>query len=540
MHEIFDKVTEFVWGVWRYRWTALITAWLLALAGWFMVAQIDARYPATARLFVDTNRILEPLLDGIAVQPNVKQRVSLMSKTLLSRPNMEKLIDEHQLDVNPIDGQRIPREDVIEALQDEINIRDVNGGQSIYSLSYSHQDARVAKAVVESLINIFVNSSLNEERVDNQTTQRFLDKQIEQYEGRLIAAERRLAEFKRKHAGSLPGEAGGYYKRMENLVGLERTASLELQEAINRRNTLSNNLAQEERKIVSSASRSTPYDARIRELQGQLDELLVRYTDRHPQVSILQQSIDDLRVQKLNSGSSASNVGLLLQESVVYQKLSTLLAEAEAEVAKLRARSSNYASRVTALRGTVDSIPQVEAELKQLDRDYETVREQHETLLNKREAARLTGNIERDSNDVKIQLLDPPFVPSRPTDPDRLVLNALTLIASITVGVLAAFFLSMLHPVFYNQRSLEHLTQLPVLGSVSLSQRPAERISSLVKHMKFTIIAVLLPIMCVGVVYLQLKNETVYDSFKLAEQAPVDNQAARQPAVSELAVNELD
>lgn len=521
MHEIFDKVTEFVWGVWRYRWTALITAWLLALAGWFMVAQIDARYPATARLFVDTNRILEPLLDGIAVQPNVKQRVSLMSKTLLSRPNLEQLIDKHELDV--VNGQPLSREDLIEELQDEITIKDTNGAQSIYSLSYSDQDAAVAKAVVHSLIDIFVNSSLNEERVDNQSTQRFLDKQIEQYETRLTASERRLADFKREHQGSLPGEAGGYYQRMENLVGLQRTSQLELQEAVNRRNALRRNLAQEEQKIRNGASRRSPYDARIAELQGQLDELLVRFTDRHPQVSILQQSINDLELKKLNGSGGTSNSASLIQNSVAYQQISALLAEAEGDVSKLQARDTTYRARLDTLRGTVDSIPEVEAQLKQLDRDYETVREQHETLLNKREAARLTGNIERDSNDVKIQLLDPPFVPSRPTDPDRLLLNALTLIASIVIGVLAAFFLSMLHPVFYNQRSLEHLTQIPVLGSVSLSQRPAERFSSVMKHMKFTVIAALLPIVCVGVVYLQLKNDAVYDSLKVvaSDTAPV-------------------
>lgn len=529
MHEIFDKVTEFVWGVWRYRWTALITAWMIALLGWLMVAQIDARYPATARLYVDTNRILEPLLDGIAVQPNVKQRVSLMSKTLLSRPNLAQLIDEHKLDV--VDGQIVAREHVMDSLQDEISITDTNGGQSIYSLSYSHQDASVAKAVVQSLINIFVNSSLDEERIDNQSTQLFLDKQIEEYEARLTASEKRLADFKRKHAGSLPGEAGGYYKRMENLVGLQRTAQLELQEAINRRNTLRTNLTQEEQKIIQSASRRSPYDARISELQGQLDELLVRFTDRHPQVSILQQSIDDLNLKKLNSSGGTSNSAALVQKSIVYQKLSTLLAEAEADVSKLRARSSNYQSRVRTLRGTVDSIPEVEAELKQLDRDYETVREQHSTLLNKREAARLTGNIERDSNDVKIQLLDPPFVPSRPTDPDRLILNALTLIAAVFIGILVAFFLSMLHPVFYNQRSLEHLTKIPVLGSVTLSQRPAERFSSLIKHLNFAIFAVLLPIVCVGVVYLQLKNDNIYDSLKIV---------ATDDAQQVIASNELD
>ncbi|MEM7080444.1 MAG: hypothetical protein AAF513_17640, partial [Pseudomonadota bacterium] len=259
--------------------------------------------------------------------------------------------------------------------------------------------------------------------------------------------------------GSLtPGHAHGSYDAVLSrgmlITPLSLFPELELREAINRRNTLRANLSEEERKVRSTAQDSSPYDARIKELQGQLDELLVRYTQRHPQVSIIQQSIDDLRVQKANSGGGFSNTNRLLQDSVVYQKLSTLLAEAEAEVAKLQVRAGSYSSRVQQLEGTVDSIPAVEAELTQLDRDYETVREQHQILLNKREAARLTGNIERDSNDVKIRSIDPPFVPTRPTDPDRLLLTVLVLIGSMVAGVLVAFFLSLLNPVFYNKRAL--------------------------------------------------------------------------------------
>ena len=512
MHELFDKISEFIWGVWRYRWVALLTAWAVALCGWLMVAQIDARYPATARLFVDTNRILEPLLDGIAVQPNVKQKVALISKTLLSRPNLEELIDELDLVSTYDDG--MTKDGLIDLLQKKIEIKDANESRSIYIVSYSHTDPQVAIDVVQHIIDIFIGSSRDADVRDNQTTKQFLDIQIADYEGRLIAAEGRLAAFKRKHAGSLPGEAGGFYKRLENLVQLQRTAQLELQEARNRRTTLRNNLSAEENKIRRGASNSTPYDARISELQAQLDELLVRFTDRHPQVSILQQSISDLRSQKALSGGGSTDTSALLQESVVYQKLSTLLAEAEAEVAKLQARASNYTSRVQAVEGTVDSMPAVEAELKQLDRDYETIRSQHETLLNKREAARLTGNIEKDSNDVKIRSIDPPFVPSRPTDPDRLLLTALLLIGSIAIGVAVAFFMSLLNPVFYNRRSLEHLTQLPVLGVVSLSRQPGERVSSLLKHIKFTVLAALLPITCVALLYVLLNNVTLYENLK--------------------------
>ncbi len=511
MHELFDKISEFVWGVWRYRWVALLTAWAVALCGWLMVAQIDARYPATARLFVDSNRILEPLLTGIAVQPNVKQKVALISKTLLSRPNLEELIDELDL-LSTYDGYT--EEGLIGELQKKISIQDTNENRSIYVVSYSHQNPQVAIDVVQHIIDIFVSSSRDADVQDNSAAQQFLDIQISDYEVRLTSAESRLADFKRKHSGSLPGESGGFYKRLENFVSLKRNAELELQEATNRRATLQANLNAEEAKVRSTSSNSSPFDARIRELQGQLDELLVRFTDRHPQVSILQSSIDDLRAQKASSGGGFNNTASLLQGSVVYQKLSTLLAESQAEVAKLQARAANYSSRVIDLEGTVDSIPGVEAELKQLDRDYETVRSQYETLLTKREAARLTSNIDKDTNDVKIRSIDPPFVPERPTDPDRLLLTALLLIGSIAIGVAVAFFMSLLNPVFYNRRSLEHLTQLPVLGVVSLSRQPAEKFSTFMKHCKFTVLAMLLPITCVGLLYVLLNNTTLYENLK--------------------------
>jgi len=519
MHELFDKLSEFVWGVTRYRWTALTVAWILALLGWLIVAQIPARYPASARLYVDTNRILGPLIRDISVQTDVKKQVALMSKTLLSRPNLEELIKKNNLDAEIVD--EADYEGLIAALQEEIEIVDTNGTKSLYSLEFSHPESDVALGVVETLVDIFVNSSLDEERKDNNTAISFLDKQINDYEGRLSSAEQRLAEFKRKHAGSLPGEAGGFYERMETLVAQQRTSELNFQEARTRRDSLARQLSQVEGNVLSTARQSSPEDARIEELQNTLDELLVRYTDRHPQVSILRQSIADLQNSKLNSGSNLGDQNALLQKSVVYQKVSTLLAEAEADVAKLQARTRNINARVNTLKGTVDSIPKVEQELVQLDRDYNTVRQQHETLLKKREQARLTGSVERDSNDVKIRLIDPPFVPTRATDPDKLLLNALVLVGSIAAGVAVSFFLSLLHPVFYNRRALEHYTSIPVLGGVSISSKATGRFDNTVSNLNFGILAVLLPVVFGGLLYLQIKNSAVYDSLKI--HALIDN-----------------
>ena len=515
MHELFDKLSEFVWGVTRYRWTALAVAWMLALLGWIMVAQIDSRYPATARLFVDTNRILGPLIRDISVQTDVKKQVALMSKTLLSRPNLEELIEKNKLDAHLSANDTGGFEDLLELLQDEIRIYDTNGTKSLYSVEYSHQEPGIALGVVETLVDIFVNSSLDEERKDNLTAITFLDKQIQEYEVRLTAAEKRLANFKLENAGSLPGEAGGYNERLEVLVSQHRTSELAFQEARNTRNALRDQLEQVERKVISAATNETAEDVRIKELQNSLDELLVRFTDRHPQVSILRQSIADLERAKLNVATGAGDRNALLQNDVVYQKISTLLAEAEGDVAKLQARTANYSARVNSLKRNAGNFPVVEAELVQLDRDYNTVRQQHETLLNKREAARLTGNVERDSNDVKIRLIDPPFVPSRATDPDKLLLNAMVLVGSIAVGVAVSFFLSLLHPVFYNRRELEHYTQIPVLGGVSMSKKALSRFDNTVSNLNFCILAMLLPVVFGGLLYAQVKNSPIYESLKL-------------------------
>ena len=513
MHELFDKLSEFVWGVSRYRWTALAVAWTLALLGWLMVAQVDSKYPATARLYVDTNKVLDPLLSGIAVQTDVKQQVSLMSKTLLSRPNLEELIERNNLasEIEDTAGY----EGLINGLQDQIEIYDTNGTKSLYSIEYSHIDPEKALSVVESLVDIFIDSTLEEELEDNAIAISFIDKQIGDYEQRLTAAEKRLADFKLKHSGSLPGEQGGYYQRMEGLVSQERTSELAYQEALNKRNSLRQQLRQVEASVLSTASQSSAEDARIEELQNTLDELLVRYTERHPQVSILRQSIADLERVKLSSGVSIGNRNTLLQNSVVHQEVSTLLAKAEADVAQFAARTSTFKTRIAELKGTVDSIPLVEAELAQLDRDYNTVRERHQALLNKREAAYLTGSVDRDSNDVKIELIDPPFGPSRPTDPDKLLLNGLVLVGSVAAGIAAGFFLSLLHPVFYNRRALEHYTSIPVLGGVSLSQKASARFDNTVSHLNFGILAILLPVVFGGLLYMQVKNSPIYDSLKI-------------------------
>ena len=99
MQEILAQVFSYVWGVWRHRWLALGIAWVVAIAGWIWVWQLPEAYVASARVYVDTNSLLRPLLAGLTIQPDSQDRIGLLSRTLLSRPNLEKLMRMTDLDL---------------------------------------------------------------------------------------------------------------------------------------------------------------------------------------------------------------------------------------------------------------------------------------------------------------------------------------------------------------------------------------------------------------------------------------------------------
>ena len=480
MHEFINKVLNGLWGIWRFRWIALITAWLIASIGWFIIHKLEHKYYSTARIYVDTNQVLEPLLSGLAIQPDVKTRVKLMSETLLSRPNLELVVNKTELGAN---SQNIEAdENILDGLSRNLSIYDTSS-RSIYNIGYEHQDPVIAKNVVQTLIDIFIDSNLGEEREDNAAAQEFLDARIAEYEIQLEAAEKRLSDFKRVNAGSMPGESGDYYQRIETAQSQLRTASLLLREAQNRRDELRRQLDREQPIVISSDPSWVPPDlARIQGLQEQLDVLLARYTERHPRVSQLRETIKDLeqtRIEKLTTQALNPDAGrrgpIRSDPSPVHQQVRTMVAESEARVAELQVRVSQYQLELNDLRATVDSIPQVEAQLAQLDRDYETISSQHAILLERRESARLTEAVKVNSDDVKFKVVDPPYVPSRPSVPNKKILNLTVLGFSTALGVGLSFLLGLLIPVFYDKQSLERACGKQVLGNVSLYESTAKK-----------------------------------------------------------------
>ncbi len=502
MHEAIAQLWNLVFGVWRFKWVVLAIAWVIAVIAWLVVWRIPEAYVANARIYVDTNSVLRPLLKGLAIQPDMEERIAMMSRTLLSRPNLEHLMRMTDLDLSV--NSEAEREAMVASLNKSINLSGDRRDASLYSISVEDSDREMAQKIAQSLITVFIENSQSEKRDASSGAQTFLDDQIRNYETRLAAAENRLAAFKQEHIDVLPGSDGGYYERLQIAQNELDSAKLELSEAVNRRNELQSQIAGEQPVFLeSSESISTSLDARIQALRLNLDALLARYTERHPEVRQVRGLLIELEAEQKKEREAAIANGAMeisgLNASPLYQAMRGMLAETEGRVAELRVRVAEYDRRVESLRTKVSSIPEVETELKQLDRDYSVLSSQHQQLLQRRESARLSEDVEQKTSSVAFRVIDPPFVPMRPSKPNKVLLNAGGLLVGIGTGVAAGLLLSLFFPVFNDPRTVATATGLPLLGVVTLVQPVAAKRREYLLLMLFLGLAALLVVVFLAI-----------------------------------------
>lgn len=479
MQETIAQLSSYLLGIWRLRWLALGVASTLAIAGWIFVAQIPESYVATARIYVDTNSVLRPLMRGLTVTPNINERISMMSRTLLSRPNLERLARMTDLDLQVTNEAQ--KDGLIKRLESSISLSGTRDNTSLYSISVTDRDRETARRIAQALITVFIETSMSDKQDNSSGAQIFLKRQLAESEKRLIEAENRLAAFKQNNIEALPGELGDYYGRLQRAKGDLEKAQLQLRELENRQSELQRQLDGEDPVFIaagSSASSPSYLDTRIQALQTQLDSLRTRYTNKHPEIRHLRALIDELEERKqADYAASRNNPDMFggLASSPVYQGMRAMLAETQAQAAEVRVRVDEYQARVQNLRASVRHIPEVEAQLIQLTRDYEVVSQQHQQMLERREAARLSGDMEKNSSDVSFRVIDPPFVPLKPSEPNKPLLNSAALLLASGGGGALALLFALLNPIITDPRMLTHTTGLPLLGTVTHNSSPDEQ-----------------------------------------------------------------
>jgi polysaccharide chain length determinant protein (PEP-CTERM system associated) len=199
-------------------------AWGVGLIGWTVVHRMPDEYQSTARVYVDTQSILKPLMAGMTTMPNVEEQVMFMRRTLISRPNVERVIRMVDLDIKTNNANGHER--LIDELTSQISISGT-GNDDIYTISYTNPDPRLGKDVVQSLLTIFVEGSVGGKKQDSDKAISFIADQIKSYEDKLAAGENALKDFKIRHMGMMSREGGDYASKLAETIELLSQARLE-------------------------------------------------------------------------------------------------------------------------------------------------------------------------------------------------------------------------------------------------------------------------------------------------------------------------
>jgi polysaccharide chain length determinant protein (PEP-CTERM system associated) len=303
----------------------------------------------------------------------------------------------------------------------------------------------------------------------------------------LQEAEGRLKDFKLKNFGFTGDAVGGdYFARVGQLTDELAKLRVEIRGAEDSRNAMRRELQGEEPILLPDATMGGPnsvvpeLDAQIEAQRRALNDLQRRFTDRHPDVIAARNLIQELEQQKKDQIATRSKLarqspGATMANNPVYQQLKVSVSEQEALLAALRGRANEIQARLNTMRASASRIPQLEAEMAQMNRDYAVMRNNYDQLVVRRESARMSEGVDASAGLAEFRVIDPPRVSPKPVFPGRSTLMPIVLLLAMAAGVLVSFALSQLYPTVHDARSLRETAGRPVLGTISMLADAAVR-----------------------------------------------------------------
>lgn len=463
-----QQIVEYLGLLKGKAWTIGLLTVAITLLAIVAIIFLPDQYRATTTILVDPQQIPDRYVTS-TVSSDPAERLNTITQQVLSASRLGEIIDEMNLYTSM---KNSPREDVIENMRRHITLQVKQGspqGLSSFTITYESSSAILAAKVANQLAYSFIEWNLkNRAQLAEDTTQ-FMASQLEEAKQNLQSQEEKVREFKMQHIGQMPDQVPANLQTLSRLQTVLQTNS----DALNR-------LEQEKQLLARMPDPPSAGPVQLterqrleqdqRQLISEVWDLKKKYTDSHPDViaaeSRLKQVQGQLKVLPpdppavKNSSPTAVRIDLI-----------------DKEEQRLTKENRDIQAQIAVYQGKVDSVPLREQELTELTRDYETSRDQYNSLLNKTHNAEMANDLEKRQQGERFTIIDPARVPQRPFKPNRLALMGASLAGAFFFMIALVIVRDNLSGAIKAERELKELLPKSVsfLGSVPAIELKTER-----------------------------------------------------------------
>jgi len=473
----------------KRRWLIIIPFCLAMIVGIGLVFMLPKTYEASTLILVRPQRVPEKYVSSI-VSTDIESRINTISQQIMSRTNLEKVINQFNLFSDP--GQEnMFMEDKIANLRNRIKItvetsqNRRNQNADAFSISFTGEDPGLVMRVTNGLATFFIDENLKVREAQAVSTGDFLDDELEAMRERLVVVEKRLEDYRKTHMGALPEQLETNLRMLDRLQMQvnDKTGALHDENA---RIVALGSQIEANRQILAESNASSVTEegdaVSLEQLRAQLASLKSSYTDSHPDVIRLKAKIADLEKKDQNGGlepsrkmtgrASRDPAVLMIQKSLdeqIRQLSESRLAvkNLEAEISKINGQIKDYQQRV-------EQTPKHEQELLTLQRDYKNIQESYNSLLNRKLEAEIAVNMEKKQKGEQFSIIDPARLPEKPVSPNMRRLFLLVLAAGLGSGAGLVMLLDFFDTSLRKPEYFEADLGIPVLATVPRIFQPKE------------------------------------------------------------------
>ena len=458
-------------------WYAGIFA-ALALSALVIGILLPKKYASTTTILVEQSNIITPLMEGRAVATSVANRAAIAREVAFSRKVMNEIL--------AVGGwmEKNPSPLAQDKLIEEITGRTImsNPRDNLIQIRYVDSDAKRAHQVTERLADLVISESLATKENESREAYDFINTQVEQYHKKLTDAESALEAYRNSNPDARPGISVDVNARIGELRRQVETSKLDLIDLRSEESVLQQQLSGES-EINTVQTRAGQFRVRLAELQTQRDQLLLNYTDQHPDVVRTQHQIRDLEqelaVELNRQQARRAGSGSALEGSA---SMNPLYGELRSKLSAVRSRGAAIAARITTAEGLLarellrnQHIAASESSLSELTRDYEVNRDLYQDLLKRRENARVSMNLDSEQQGLSFRIQEPASMPLRPVGLRLLHAAGAGLAAAFLVPVILLVGVVKLDPRVRSPLQIERDAALPVLGTMPMYMTPDKR-----------------------------------------------------------------